>query len=374
MAQGLLGVLTPDKFLRRHWQKKPLLVRGAFSEPALRLTPAALFALATREDLQSRIITRTRRRWHVRHGPFRRSELARLPARGWTLLVQGIEQVLPEARQLLQKFSFIPHLRLDDLMASYAPPGGGVGPHFDSYDVFLIQAEGRRRWKISAQRDLELVSNAPLRILKRLQARGAWTLDSGDMLYLPPRYAHDGVAVTPCVTLSVGFRAPSAQELGARFLDFLQDGLRLEGMYADPDLRKQAHPAQISPASLEKILQLLRGVRWTRSDVAQFAGTYLTEPRPDVVFTPPRRAMTRRAFAARAQACGMQLDLKSRMLFCGGQVFINGEQHHCGPGELALLVQLADTRETSAGALNAAAADLLYEWYRSGYVRPNRSR
>ncbi len=374
MAHELLGGLTPERFLRRHWQKKPLLVRNALREPALNLGAADLFALATRDDLQSRIITQTRGRWQVRHGPFRKGEMARLPARGWTLLVQGIEQVSPQAARLLQAFSFIPHARLDDLMASYAPPGGGVGPHFDSYDVFLIQGAGKRNWKVSTQRDLALVEDEPLRILRNFRARDAWTLDAGDLLYLPPRHAHDGVAVTPCVTLSVGFRAPSAQELSARFLDFLHDQLQVEGMYEDADLRRQEHPAEISAASLKKIARLLAGARWNATDVTRFAGGYLTEPKPEVMFTPPRRALNLGEFTAAVRKTGLHLDLKSRMLFCGGDVFINGERHRPGTDAMRALARLADKRELGATALNAAAADLLYEWYRSGYAWPGPAR
>jgi len=370
MAQGLLGGLTPGLFLRRHWQKKPLLVRGAFRNSALQLSRDDLFALATRSDLQSRIIIQTRGRWQVRHGPFRKGEWRRLPPRGWTLLVQGIEQVLPEAARLLQMFSFIPHARLDDVMASYAPPGGGVGPHFDSYDVFLIQSEGQRRWQISAQRDLALIDGAPLRILKRFRAQDEFTLDAGDMLYLPPRHAHDGVAVTPCVTLSVGFRAPGAQELNARFLDFLQDRLQTGGMYEDADLRAQKHPAQISAASVKKIKRLLKGARWNSADVTQFAGGYFTEPRPETVFTPPRRALAQGAFSAAVRARGLRLDLKSRMLFHGAYVFINGERHRPGRAALPVLMQLADRRAIGATKLHPAAAKLLHEWYCCGYVQP----
>jgi 50S ribosomal protein L16 3-hydroxylase len=370
MAHDLLGKLSAEQFLRRHWQKKPLLVRNAFVRPALTLLPADLFALATRDDVQSRIVMQTRGSWQVRHGPFRKSEWARLPKAGWTLLVQGIEQVLPEAAQLLQAFSFIPHSRMDDLMASYAPSGGGVGPHFDSYDVFLIQGEGKRQWKISTQRDLDLVDDAPLRLLKRFRAQQEWTLDTGDMLYLPPRFAHDGVALTPSVTLSVGFRAPSAQEINARFLDFLQDRLQLEGMYADPDLRTQIHPAQISRSSLRKISQLLKAARWNAEDVAKFAGSYLTEPKPEAVFAPPASALTRSTFATVVRTNGLRLDLKSRMLFHGGNVYINGELHRPKRIALPVLVQLADQRVIGSCRLGSAAARLLYEWYLCGYVQP----
>ena len=233
------------RFLRDHWQKKPLLVRGAFPECRDIATPAVLFELAARDDMESRLVERGRRGWRVRHGPFERGELKRLPRSGWTLLVQGINHAMPAAQRLLDAFAFIPYARLDDVMASYAPPGGGVGPHFDHYDVFLVQGAGRRRWRISRQRDLALVAGAPLRILRRFRAAREWILETGDVLYLPPRCAHDGVAIDDCITYSVGFRAPRAQELAAGFLDDLQERIRLPGIYEDPGLRPAAHPARL---------------------------------------------------------------------------------------------------------------------------------
>src|SRR5688572_24001005 len=218
MKKNFLAGLTDAEFLRRHWQKKPLLARNALNGDVPAITRDRLFALAAREDVESRIVTRTRSR--VRDGPFELGELRRLPARGWTLLVQGADLAVSGAANLAQKFSFIPYARFDDIMVSYAAPGGGVGPHFDSYDVFLVQGLGERRWRVSAQRDLDLVPNAPLRILSNFKPEHEWTLARGDVLYLPPRYAHEGVAVGECITWSVGFRAPAAQELGSRFLDF----------------------------------------------------------------------------------------------------------------------------------------------------------
>ncbi len=185
-----------------------------------------MIELACRDDVESRLVIGTRSTWRVEHGPFRRRDFARLPPRNWTLLVNGLETVLPAARVLQQKFSFIPYARHDDVMASYAAPGGSVGPHFDSYDVFLVQGAGTRRWQIGRQRDLALIDGAPLRMLQRFRPQRAWTVQSGDLLYLPPRYAHHGVAIDECITWSVGFRAPGRQDMAERFLDFLRDELR----------------------------------------------------------------------------------------------------------------------------------------------------
>ena len=176
MMKAPFAGLTAAEFLRRHWQKRLLLVRGALAQYADLVQPGTLFELAGRGDLESRLVLRHGRRWQVQHGPFERRELRGLPRSNWTLLVQGVNHAMPAAQQLLGEFSFIPYARLDDLMVSYAPDGGGVGPHFDNYDVFLLQGEGRRRWRVSRQRDLELVAGAPLKILRRFRSAREWVL------------------------------------------------------------------------------------------------------------------------------------------------------------------------------------------------------
>src|SRR5882672_8036221 len=306
MTKTCLGTLTVAEFLHRHWQKKPLLVRNALAQYADLVRPGTLFALAGRDDLESRLVQRRGRRWQVRHGPFGRRELGRLPGSGWTLLVQGVNHALPAAQGLLDEFSFIPYARLDDLMVSYAPAGGGVGPHFDRYDVFLLQGTGQRLWRVSRQRDLELVAGAPLKILSRFCPAREWVCGAGDLLYLPPRCAHDGVAVGgDCITYSIGFRAPDAQELGTRFLEYLQDGLQLSGIYEDPDLRPSRNPARLGDPMLGKAQQFLRRVRWGRGDVARFLGCHLTEPKANVRFARPPRPLPERAFAARLAHSGL---------------------------------------------------------------------
>ncbi len=375
MTKTLLSGLDEAAFLRRHWQKKPLLARQALPDYAGLLTRDVLFELAARDDVQSRLVIRSHGRWRVEHGPFVKRDFARLPKTGWTLLVQGVNHVLPEAQELLLKFAFVPYARFDDVMISYAPPGGGVGPHFDSYDVFLLQLAGTRRWQVSAQRDLSLVGNAPLRILRRFRAQREWLLAPGDMLYLPPRYAHDGTAVDDCLTCSIGFRAPGAQELGMRFLEFLQDRLALQGMYRDPDLRPQRHPAQIGSPMLQQMQRMIGRIRWRGRDVVQFAGQYLTEPKPHVVFERPRRPLTPAAFANRAARQGVRLALKTQMLYRGRQFFINGERGEAGKEAARILLQLADRRRLPPhSAVGDEAGRWLYQWYRAGYIELDRGR
>ncbi len=215
----LLGGLTAAQFMRRHWQKKPLLVRQAVPRMVPPVSRSALFDLAAQEGVESRLIRQRPQGWTLRHGPFARRALPPLQQPGWSLLVQGVDLHHAGAHALMREFRFLPDARLDDLMISYASDSGGVGPHFDSYDVFLLQASGRRRWSIGRQRDLRLQPDVPLKILAQFEPEESFVLEPGDMLYLPPRYAHDGVAVGgDCMTCSIGLRSPAALPLGADLL------------------------------------------------------------------------------------------------------------------------------------------------------------
>ena len=371
----LLGGMTASTFLRRHWQKQPLLVRGAVAGFDGLLDFDAMIELACRDDCESRLVLRNADRWTVEHGPFVRKRLSRLPARNWTLLLQNLDRVLPEARHLLSHFDFIPYARLDDLMVSYAPSGGGVGAHFDSYDVFLLQGPGQRRWQVGRQRDLSLVEDAPLKILKRFSPAGQCLLSAGDMLYLPPTFAHDGVAVDACHTYSIGFRAPSHRELMSQFLIFLDEGLTDGGRYADPELSAQTHPAQIGAAMLAKVGRVLGKIKWTRRDVAEFLGSYLTEPRPHVLFAPPRRPLSENAFSRMARRRGVELALASLMLYGNAMVFINGEPHRIDKNLATPLQRLANARRLPGRQIPrpGLATDMLYRWYRAGYIYLSRS-
>ena len=356
------------KFLAQFWQKKPMFARGALPQFAHRLDRARMLEFACRDDVESRLVIGARKSWHVEQGPFRPRDFRRLPPRNWTLLVNGLESVMPEARTLQQAFDFIPYARHDDVMASYAAPGGSVGPHFDSYDVALVQATGRRRWEISAQRNLELVEGAPLKILRRFRARREWTVEAGDVLYLPPRYEHHGVALDECITWSVGFRAPGRREMIERFLDFLRDEEHVDETYRDPQLQPRRHAGAIGKDMLGKIKSMLGSLRWTDADVERCVGEYLTEPRQGVVFGRARHVSAQR-FAQLINARGLRLALPTRMLTSGTQVFINSETALAPATSARALQQLADTRRLPAGPrLNAATRRLLYEWYRAGYI------
>ncbi|MCE9633883.1 MAG: cupin domain-containing protein [Methylophilales bacterium] len=360
--------MTPQQFLSEYWQKKPLLIRQAFPDFDDLLTSNELAGLACEEDAQSRLVLKQRGQWKLETGPFAESRFTKLPKKDWTLLVQGINHFVPEAMDLLQQFNFIPSARLDDLMVSYAPDGGGVGPHFDSYDVFLLQGQGQRLWRISEQTDRTLVKDAPLKILQNFQTQQEWLLEPGDMLYLPPQYAHWGIAVGECMTYSIGFRAPAAQELVTEFLGFLQEHVQLQGLYEDPDLQIPMHPAEISAQMVGKVATMFKAIAWQNQDVAHFLGQYLTEPKTHILFTSPRR-LSFDKFCARLALEGVCLALTSQMLFYGDMVFINGE---CVEVELVaqpLLQQLANARflppiKTPSDDL----ARFLYQWYQAGYV------
>ena len=260
---ALLNHLTPAQFLAEYWQKKPLLIRGAIPDFTGLLSPNELAGLACEEDVQARIIKLKKSKWSVVQSPFDEAVFAKLPKSDWTLLVQSVNHYLPKAADLLAMFNFIPHARLDDLMVSYAPTGGGVGAHVDSYDVFLLQGSGKRKWQISAQTDLSLVDGAPLKILQNFKAEQEWTLKAGDMLYLPPQIAHWGVSESDdCMTYSIGFRAPKTQELQHEFLSYLQDNISADGLYADADLTLQNHPAEISADMVKKVSATLQKITW----------------------------------------------------------------------------------------------------------------
>ena len=373
MDKTLLGGLSPRIFLRDYWQKKPLLIRAALPGFNGLLERDELFALARDEDVESRFIAHDASGWQFERGPLPGSLLKRPKSKPWTVLVQGLNLLLPEADALMRRFSFIPYARLDDLMVSYATNGGGVGPHFDSYDVFLLQGTGRRRWQISAQKDLSLLDDTPLRILRNFVPEQEWVLEPGDMLYLPPHYAHDGVAEGDCTTYSIGFRAPSAQELGSAFLDHLRDGLCLDGMYADPDLTLQTDPAQVPAAMIDRIAGMLQAIRWTRGDIEQFVGSYLSEPKPHVFFDPPDEPLSAKRFARQVARQGVRLDTRTQLLRSGRHFWINGEVVDLPSGATAALRQLASERSLPRVPDDEDLIALLYAWYCDGFLQIARA-
>ena len=370
MKSTLLGGMTQRQFLRDHWQKKPLLVRQAIPGFDGVVSRTELLALAHDPDAQSRLISKQRGKWQIEHGPFSKTRLNQLSKTNWTILIQDLNHFVDAGVALLRRFSFIPYARLDDLMVSYAAPGGGVGPHFDSYDVFLLQGEGTRRWRISVQKDLGLVPNLPLKILRNFRAQQEWELGPGDMLYLPPGYAHEGIALTDCATYSIGFRAPSAQQLAFNFLSHAQDELALDGMYTDPDLRLQRNPAEIGRAMVKKVVRTIQRLSWSEADHVHFLGKYLTEPKPHVFFSPPRTRPDKADFRRCVLGDGIALDRKSRLLLHGCCAFINGDRMAVPPQSATLLRELSDQWVIQPRSkINRESLALLYTWYCDGYLQ-----
>lgn len=370
-----LGGLSTRQFLHRHWQKKPLLVRNAFPEFADPLTKREVFELSQREEAECRLIVHSTLGWTLQPGPLRRRDFSASRNTKWTVLVQDTQHFSHEAHELLAMFNFIPSARIDDLMVSFAVPGAGVGPHVDSYDVFLIQGSGRRRWRISAQEDLRLKPGLPLKILKKFRPEQEFILEKGDMLYLPPGYAHDGIAETDCLTWSVGCRAPSQQELSTALLDFLRDETAFVGQYSDPDLSPAKHPGEIDVAMQKRVAGMLIQIQdATRSDLHQrrFLGRYLTDPKPHVFFDAPDPPMSRSAFRQSAAKKGVRLDLKTRFLFSNDLFFMNGGDFPVKTDDAALFRHLADMRRLSPELVTrrpqASFIASLYRAYSAGFL------
>lgn len=364
----LLDKLTPERFLAEYWQKKPLLVRGAVPDINQILHRDELLSLAADEDVESRFVSQAGG-WQMRHGPFSPRELKRAP-KPWTVLAQSVNLASTAADRLMRRFDFIPYARLDDLMVSYATDGGGVGPHFDNYDVFLIQGMGSRRWRIGKQKDRTLIDGLPVRILKNFKPVHDWILQTGDMLYLPPDWAHDGIAIGECMTFSVGFRAFPAQELGEQFLTFLQDRLQLTKRYRDPDLKRQKHPAEIGQAMIDQVATLLSAIRWNRSSVRDFLGITLTEPKPHVFFDPPTQPLSLLRFTATAKRRGIRLDQRSLLLFAGKHFYLNGEPWPVPAVDIPALRYLADQRALDLpNFLQPETFSALHAAYKAGFIR-----
>ncbi|MCW2272207.1 MULTISPECIES: cupin domain-containing protein [Pseudomonas] len=283
----LLGGLTAREFMRDYWQKKPLLVRQAFPDFESPIDPDELAGLALEEEVESRlVIEHGERPWELRRGPFEEDTFSTLPERDWTLLVQAVDQFVPEVQELLEHFRFLPSWRIDDVMISFAAPGGSVGPHFDNYDVFLLQGQGKRNWKIGQMCDSDspLLEHADLRILAEFEQSDEWTLEPGDMLYLPPRLAHFGVAEDDCLTYSVGFRAPGAAEVLTHFTDFLSQFLPDEERYTDADAQPVSDPHQIQHDALDRLKKLLAEHMSDERLLLTWFGQFMTEPRyPELV-------------------------------------------------------------------------------------------
>ena len=351
----ILGGISAREFLRDYWQKKPLLVRQAIPSFESPVSPDELAGLSLEEEVESRlVIEHGESLWELRRGPFNEDTYQNLPERDWTLLVQAVDQLVPEVADLIQQFRFLPNWRIDDVMVSFAAPGGGVGPHYDNYDVFLLQAHGQRRWRVGQMCDSDspVLPHADLRILANFEGTDEWTLEPGDMLYLPPRLAHFGTAEDACMTYSIGFRAPSAAEVLTHFTDFLAQFLPDEERYSDADLTPTDDPFQIQSDALERLRSMLKEHMGDERLLLTWFGQFMTEPRyPEKVQGP--EIDEPELFAALEDGAILVRNLSARLAWSevdiGLLLFASG-QSRLLPGHLKDLLKML----CSADALHSA--------------------
>ena len=375
----LLGGLSPQTFMRRHWQKRPLLVRQAMPGVAPPLTRKALWDLALQPGVEARVVSQHHvpqegnvPGWHLQRSPLKRRDLPSVRQPHWTLLVQGLDLHVPAAHALLQPFRFIPDARLDDLMISYATDGGGVGPHLDAYDVFLIQVHGRRRWRIGPVSRPSWVPGLPLKILRQFKAEQEWVLEPGDMLYLPPRWGHDGIAEGECMTCSVGFRVSTDAELASEVLTRVAESALEDRdcgtLYTDARQAATPTPGQI-PKALQRFAASAVAEAMKAPDAINTAlGEMLSEPKPSTWFDPGPSLPEALRFGQ-----GVALSARSRMLYDDQCVYLNGESFRASGRDATLMRRLADVRALSAkevSSLSRGARDLLDTWCQDGWVRP----
>ncbi len=375
-----LGTLPVAQFVAQVWQRRALCIRQALPGFISPVTPESLIALAADPDVESRLVTHRCGRWRLRHGPFEAHDLPARRRAAWTLLVQGVDLHDAAVAALARRFGFLPAARFDDVMISLAGDGGGVGPHVDQYDVFLLQAQGRRRWRIARQFDPTLVEGLPLRVLARFRHEEEWILEPGDALYLPPGVAHEGVALGECVTISIGFRLPAMQEIVDAWHDRQARAAPRGGRLPDATRRPTQAPARLPGDMIDAALRELRRSVPTRREARRTLLEHLTEPKATVVFDPPSPAAGAARFLAQAARAGLRGDLRTRMLYEGADFAINGELAPVTRPMATVLRRLADHGELAGGARwarawsalpppdQAALHALLHLWYRAGWL------
>ena len=347
-SQISLGTITPPQFLAEYWQKKPLLIRQAIPNFVSPLSPDELAGLACEAQVESRLIMERggQKPWQVRHGPFSEQDFAQLPESYWTLLVQEVDRHVPEVADLIDKFSFIPSWRIDDLMISYAVPQGSVGPHTDSYDVFLLQAYGTRRWQISSQVS-ELLPDLELKILREFTAEQEWVVSPGDLLYLPPGVAHYGVALDDCMTFSIGFLAPSHTDMLNDYVTFALNQLDENIRYSDPELQQQSNFGEISAQTIAKIKQVIHSLPQDDHLIQQWFGRFVTQTRSGIQLDTPEVEYTAHSWLLELQHC--HLRRAARMAFIPNPdnviLFVEGQAITLPKSNAALATLLTQQRD-----------------------------
>lgn len=365
------GTLTRERFLRDYWQRRPLLIRNAIDPALLQFPPEELAGMACEEGIESRLIRQLDDdRWELQHGPLDEAVFATLPEARWTLLVQDVDKYVPEVGDLLDLFDFLPDWRIDDIMISYATDQGGVGPHTDSYDVFLVQAFGKRRWRLSERtyHDDDLLPDCPLRVLSSFDTSDDWVLEPGDLLYLPPRLAHWGTAEGECMTWSVGMRDPAGSELAQSWLAHLAE-CSSPAYFAD-DLPNKAIPAEISATEIANALELIADTQ-PRDDAAfrRWFGAHVTEPKHEFEIEAPDPAISVEHMAQRlangerlrrhpwARFAKLHIDQESIALCSQGLC------HELPAAQEALVDLVCGARQLDPAALGASEdTDALLAW------------
>jgi 50S ribosomal protein L16 3-hydroxylase len=372
-----LGGLSPEQFLSQYWQKRPLLIRQALPGYRAPLSAEELAGLACEPGVESRLIVQKGQRYELEDGPLTEARFSTLGKRRWTFLVQDLDQHVPDVHNVLHNLDFLPSWRIDDVMASYAADGGSVGPHYDEYDVFLLQVEGKRRWQVSTHYDRDdLVAASQLKLLKHFRAEKEWLLEPGDMLYLPPHVAHYGVAEGPCVTYSLGCRAPSVAELVQHITSHALRPFEEKHRYQDADLKPARDAHCLDAASLARARQVaeraltLDAESWTRA-----FGSLVTQPK--ALFT--REAIEPlapgRVRAKLNKAAGLQRRMGSRWLYSAlgeARLFVDGFAFNFGrqqafARELCSRSHFAQT-DVSRWAAQPAKLALLSELVRLGFL------
>jgi 50S ribosomal protein L16 3-hydroxylase len=336
-----------DTFLREHWQQKPLLIRNPWAAWRNPLSPDELAGLACEDHVESRLIVQKPKTWKVEPGPIPETRFGKLGKAPWTLLVQAVDHHVPDVAALVAPFRFIPNWRIDDVMVSYASDGGGVGAHFDQYDVFLVQGLGTRRWQVGAlcDNDTELLAHDDLRLLANFEPTEEWLLKPGDMLYVPPRFAHNGIAVgDDCMTYSVGFRAPSRSELIAHYVDDVLAGLSDDDRYGDAGLAAQANPGEITADTLARLHAMILEKLTDPTAFARWFGTYNSTPKyPEIDWAPEEAISVEDLRARLTKREVLQRNPASRFSFVrqgnGVRLFVDGICFEC-EGEMAAFAEM----------------------------------
>jgi len=342
---AVFGELTAQQFLERHWQKSPLLVPGALPGFRSPLSADELAGLACEPEVESRLVLGSRETtWQLEHGPFEEQRFRQLPERDWTLLVQDVDKWLPDLAPLLEPFRCIPDWRIDDIMVSFAAPGGSVGPHTDQYDVFLLQAQGRRRWQLSEHFDAALEPDVDLKILQNFSAEREFVVEPGDILYLPPGVAHFGVALDECLTFSIGFRAPDQHELMLALAEELIQRAT-STRFGDPERSVAADPSQIDASDLRALRGLIRtGLALDDRELNRFLGRYLTRSKPNLeADSQPNDARQVKRRLARGDQLMKRLGARLAHVLeqDGVCLFFDGRERQLGLSHLAWIVPLA---------------------------------